>query len=314
MPKNNKTIEQKYQKKTQKEHILDRPDSYIGDVKKQNETLWTFNPESEKMHKKNVEYVPGLLKIFDEILVNAGDNTKEDELCDTIKVSINKEENEISVWNNGRGIDVETHKEHNVLVPEMIFGELLTSTNYDDTEKRVTGGRNGYGAKLANIYSLEFDVETVDKERCKKFKQTFTNNMSEKTKAKVTSLKNPKSGYTKITFKPDLQRFGLTELTDDIVNLMIKRVYDIAATTEKKVKVYYNDNKITVNNFKNYISLFHDESELLFEEVNERWQIGVLYLPDNGYDQISYVNCISTFKGGNHVKYVETDIIKKIEE
>ena len=310
----NKTIEQKYQKKTQKEHILDRPDSYIGDVKKQNEVMWTFNPETEKMHKVQIEYVPGLLKIFDEILVNAGDNTKEDDSCDCIKVNINKQENEITVWNNGRGIDVEFHKEHKVLVPEMIFGELLTSTNYDDSEKRVTGGRNGYGAKLANIYSLEFEVETLDMERGKKFKQTFTNNMDTRTKAKVTSIKNPKSGYTKILFKPDLKRFGLEELTDDIVNLMIKRVYDIAATTDKKIKVYYNDNKININNFKSYISLFYDDVDLMYEDVNERWNIGVLYLPDNGYDQISYVNCISTFKGGNHVKYVESDIIKKIEE
>ena len=314
MPNKSKTIEQKYQKKTQKEHILDRPDSYIGDVKKQTESLWIFNPETNKMHKKSVEYVPGLLKIFDEILVNAGDNTKEDELCDCIKVEISKEDNSISVWNNGRGIDIEHHKEHNVLVPEMIFGELLTSTNYDDTEQRVTGGRNGYGAKLANIYSLEFDVEIVDKERCKKFKQTFSNNMDNKTVAKVTTLKNPKSGYAQITFKPDLARFSLTELTDDIVNLMIKRVYDVAATTEKNVKVFYNGEKIQVNTFKSYINMFYDESDLIYEDVNDRWNVGVLYLPDNGYDQVSYVNCISTFKGGNHVKYVEGDIIKKIED
>ena len=309
-----KTIEQKYQKKTQKEHILDRPDSYIGDVKEQTELLWTYDPENERMIKKVVKYVPGLLKIFDEILVNAGDNTKEDETCDCIKVEINKEENTILVWNNGKGIDIEFHKEHKILVPEMIFGELLTSTNYDDTEKRVTGGRNGYGAKLANIYSLEFNVETVDIVRSKKFRQTFTNNMDEKTKAKVTELKNPKSGYTSISFKPDLKRFGLTELTDDIVNLMIKRVYDISATTDKKVKVFYNNNKINVNCFKSYISLFYDNDNIIYEDVNDRWSVGVIYIPDIGFDQISYVNCISTFKGGNHVKYVETDIVKKVEE
>ena len=309
-----KTIEEKYQKKTPIEHILDRPDSYIGDNKKQNEILWTFNPENNKIEKKSIEYVPGLIKIFDEILVNAGDNTKEDETCDCIKVNISKEDNSISVWNNGKGIDIEMHKTHKILVPEMIFSQLLTSTNYDDSEKRVTGGRNGYGAKLANIYSLEFDVEIVDKERCKKFKQTFTNNMSNKSKAKVTTLKNPKSGYTKITFKPDLERFGLNELTDDIINLMIKRVYDLSATTQKNIKIFYNDVKINFNNFKSYISLFYDEADVIFEEVNDRWQVGILYLPDNGYDQISYVNCISTFKGGNHVKYVESDIVKKIEE
>ena len=206
-----KTIEQKYQKKTQKEHILDRPDSYIGDVKKQTETLWTYDGE-KKMVKKQIEYVPGLLKIFDEILVNAGDNTKEDKTCDIIKITINKEENSISVWNNGKGIDIEMHQEHKILVPELIFGELLTSTNYDDNDERTTGGRNGYGAKLANIYSTEFNVETVDVERGKKFKQTFSENMDKKTKAKVTELKDPKSGYTCITFKPDLKRFGLEEL------------------------------------------------------------------------------------------------------
>jgi len=309
-----KTIEQKYQKKTQKEHILDRPDSYIGDIKEQNDILWTYNPEEKNMTKTSVTYVPGLLKIFDEILVNSGDNTKEDETCDCIKVNINKEENLITVWNNGKGIDIEKHKEHNVLVPELIFGELLTSTNYDDDEERTTGGRNGYGAKLANIYSLEFNVEIVDITRNKKFKQTFTDNMDNKTKAKVSDLKNPKSGYTSISFKPDLKRFGMTELTDDMINLMTKRVYDIAATTDKKVKVFFNDEKININNFKSYISLFYDNDNIIYEDVNDRWSIGVIYIPDNGFDQISYVNCISTFKGGNHVKYVETDIIEKVEE
>jgi DNA topoisomerase-2 len=108
-----------------------------------------------------------------------------------------------------------------------------------------------------------------------------------------------------------LKRFGLTELTDDIVNLMIKRVYDIAATTDKKVKVFYNDEKISISNFKSYILLFYDNDNIIYEDVNDRWSVGVIYMPDNGFDQISYANCISTFKGGNHVKYVETDIYKK---
>ena len=125
------------------------------------------------MVKKKVTYVPGLIKLFDEILVNAGDNTKEDETCNLIKVSIDRDENSISVWNNGKGIDVEIHPKHNMLVPELIFGELLTSTNYDDTEKRVTGGRNGYGAKLVNIYSTEFEVETVDIETFNSFANCF---------------------------------------------------------------------------------------------------------------------------------------------
>ena len=308
------TIEQKYQKKTPIEHILDRPDTYIGNVSPQTDKLWTYNSLEDKMEKRELTYVPGLIKIFDEILVNAGDNVATDKLCDIIKVDINQEDNTISVYNNGSGIDVVHHSEHNMLVPELIFGELLTSTNYDDSTKRITGGRNGYGAKLTNIYSTEFEVETVDISRKKKFRQIFTKNMGEKSKAKVTTLKNPKEGYTKITFKPDLKRFGIETLTDDIVSLMKKRTYDIAATTDSRVKVFINNKKIGITNFRKYISMFYPSDEVIYEEVNNRWQVGVLYLPDNGYDQISYVNCVSTFKGGNHVKYVENSIIKSIEE
>ena len=79
-----------------------------------------------------------------------------------IKVEIDKKKNIISVWNNGKGIPVVIHKEHHIYVPELIFGHLLTSSNYDDTTKKITGGRNGYGAKLANIYSSKFTIETSD--------------------------------------------------------------------------------------------------------------------------------------------------------
>jgi DNA topoisomerase II len=79
-----------------------------------------------------------------------------------LKVNINKKNGEISVMNNGKGIPVQIHKEYNIYVPDLIFGHLLTSSNYNDEEKKVTGGRNGYGAKLANIFSKQFSVETAD--------------------------------------------------------------------------------------------------------------------------------------------------------
>jgi len=130
--KDAKSIEEKYQKKTPIEHILTRPDTYIGEVKCQKETHWVY--QDGTIIKKDIEVPPGLIKIFDEILVNACDHTKTDKTCDTIKVTIDTSNNEISVWNNGRGIDVEIHGEHKIYVPELIFGELLTSTNYDDNE------------------------------------------------------------------------------------------------------------------------------------------------------------------------------------
>lgn len=82
-----------------------------------------------------------------------------------------REENEIAIWNNGRGIPVTKHKEEKMYVPTMIFGHLLTSSNYDDDEKKVVGGRNGYGAKLCNIFSTEFKLRTSSKEYQRAFSQ-----------------------------------------------------------------------------------------------------------------------------------------------
>lgn len=75
------------------------------------------------------------------------------------------------MYNNGHGIPVVMHKDENMFVPTMIFGHLLTSSNYNDEDKKVTGGRNGYGAKLCNIFSTKFTVETASLEYKKNFKQ-----------------------------------------------------------------------------------------------------------------------------------------------
>jgi DNA topoisomerase-2 len=334
-----KTIEQKYQKKSQIEHILLRPDTYVGQITLETDSMWVYDEENNKIIKKDIQYVPGLYKIFDEILVNARDHSCNDDTCDTIKVNIDQLSNTISVWNNGRGIDIAEHSEHKLYVPELLFGELLTSTNYDDTEKRTTGGRNGYGAKLTNVFSKFFSIETIDGDRKLKFYQEYTNNLSQRTPAKITQVKAEKPiTYTKITFQPDLEKFKLKSLSDDIVALMSKRVIDMAGVSNK-VKVYLNDKKIEANNFKKYISLYElnadnnesnsesdsddedindseninkEKQKLLYEECG-RWKIGVQYIPDYNFEQISFVNGICTYKGGSHVDYVVNQIIKKLE-
>ncbi|XP_043692754.1 DNA topoisomerase 2-like [Telopea speciosissima] len=169
MAPSSKTIEEIYTKKNPIEHILLRPDTYVGSIGKRPQNLWVY--ERGEMVYRNVNYVPGLYKIFDEILVNAADNKQRDPSMDSIKVDINVEQNCISVYNNGEGIPIEIHQKEGVYVPELIFGHLLTSSNYDDAIKTTTGGRNGYGAKLTNIYSLEFVIETADGKRKKKYKQ-----------------------------------------------------------------------------------------------------------------------------------------------
>lgn len=120
-----KTLEQKYQKKTPIEHILDRPDTYVDNTKVQEDLMDIFDNDLQRVIRKNIKYVPALYKIFDEIIVNAFDHTKTDPTCDTIKVSIDKDKNEITVFNNGKGIDVEIHPQHKIYVPELILVNFL---------------------------------------------------------------------------------------------------------------------------------------------------------------------------------------------
>ena len=173
-----------YDKKTPREHVLTRPDTYIGSIEKVTEMMDICKPnETDESNysivSQNITYVPGFWKCFDELLVNASDARENDTSCDTIKVTYNKEEKYIKVYNNGdKGIPVEEHPIHKTLVPSMIFGEMLTSSNYDDTKKRTTGGRNGYGAKLANILSCRFEVEVGDSKNEKLFHQVWRENMS----------------------------------------------------------------------------------------------------------------------------------------
>ncbi|XP_061518978.1 DNA topoisomerase 2 [Anopheles gambiae] len=314
-----KSIEKIYQKKSQLEHILLRPDTYIGSVEMVKEPMWIFDKEANKMVQRDITYVPGLYKIFDEILVNAADNKQRDPKMSTIKVEINQETNTISVWNDGHGIPVVMHKEEKMYVPTMIFGHLLTSSNYNDEEEKVTGGRNGYGAKLCNIFSTKFTVETASKQYKKCFKQTWGDNMSKTTEPKI---KEDFFGndYTKITFSPDLSKFKMEKLDDDIVGLLSRRAYDVAAST-RGVSVYLNGTRVPVKNFKDYIDLFLRDTtddvgapvKMCYESVNERWEVAVA-ISERGFQQVSFVNSIATTKGGRHVDYVSDMIVKQLIE
>ena len=313
------TIEEQYQKVTQYEHILKRPDSYIGSIEFQKEKLWVYNSETEKLEFRDVKYVPGLFKIFDEILVNAADNYQNDKSMKYIKVEIDRKNNRIKVKNGGKGIPIEIHKKYKMYVPQLIFGNLLTSSNYNDDVKKVTGGRNGYGAKLTNIYSKTFIVETADESTGKKYYQKFYDNMLKFNEPIIEDYS--KEDFTCITFEPDLPRFGMTELDDDIVALFEKRVFDMAGITPKTVSVYLNGKKLKVKNFEDYIRMYLEASKeedemdppIVYESPHERWEVG-MSLSESQFQQVSFVNAISTTKGGKHVDYCVDKIIKVIME
>lgn len=261
--------------------------------------------------------VPGLFKIFDEIIVNAADNKQRDPSMTTIKVTIDCEANRISVWNDGKGIPVAIHSEHKCYVPELVFGHLLTGSNFDDDEKKTTGGRNGYGAKLTNIFSTEFTVETADSNGGKKLKQTWRDNMSKLAGKPVIQEHTSKKDYTSVSFTPDLARFKMERLDGDILSLLARRAYDVASCatcrTVGALAVYLNGTRVPVKSFEDYIAL-HDglESPVAFEKsVDGRWAVGVAS-SEGAFQQLSFVNSICTTKGGTHVAHIADQVASRL--
>jgi DNA topoisomerase II len=316
MSKKTKTIEETYKKLTQREHVLERPGMYIGSIKKQKEELWVMNSDG-KMEKRAVNYSPGFMKIFDEVLTNATDHSFRDDSVTQIKVDYNKETGEISVWNNGSGIPVIEHKEHNMYVPELIFGHLLSGSNYDDTQQRTGAGTNGIGSKASNIYSKHFVIETVDSENKKKFVQEYSNNMIDKTKPKITS--NSTKSYTKITFIPDYPRFEMNGLEDDAILLINKRVYDCIAVTNPTVSVFLNGEKLKGKGMSDYIKYFFEDEKVISESQEVtigktvfNWEYAIV--PYSEFEQVSFVNGNATTQGGTHVNNIITQILNKYKK
>jgi len=316
-------VDNKYKKHELRSHIYSRPAMYIGTIEPN--TIETFVIDnSNKIIKRQITYIPGLFKIFDEAIVNAIDHsvrTRKDlmdgktDIClvKNIKVLINKATGIIEIFNDGNGIEIVKHSEYNVWIPELIFGELLTSSNYNDDEIKTVGGVNGLGIKLANIFSKEFTIETVDHIRKKLYKQTFKDNLTIKETPEIKSCQ--KKPYTKITFLPDYEKFGLKELSDDIYDLFKRRVYDVSACTDSTVSVYLNDLKIPIKDFEKYADLFLDNKTVqprFYESPNDRWEVIVAVNTTGTHEQMSFVNGINTIRGGKHVEYLTNAITKKL--
>ena len=317
------SLEQKYQKKTDKEHVLDNPGTYTGSMEPTDMDAYVLE-EGKIVHKNLNNIIMGLYKLFDEAIVNCRDHAirqaqalvqnKPDIIPLTyINIEIS-EEGVITFTNDGNGIDVAEHPTHKLWIPEMIFFHLRTGTNYDKKEQRIIGGQNGFGSKLIFIWSEWGKIETVDHIRKLKYVQECSNNLDNKTNPKVT--KCSKKPYTTISFKPDYKRLGISNLSADMISLFRRRIYDIAAVTDKSIRVKYNGTVLPTRHFQQYVELYigkKSESKRIYERFSDRWEYVVCLSPTDEFTQVSFVNGIFTTKGGKHVEYVLNQIIKKIQ-
>jgi len=313
------------QQKTDKQHILDNPDTYIGSVEQIDADMWIMSNDDSKIVEKNISYIPGLFKLFDEGIVNCRDHvvrmktrvdSKSENALPVTHIDISIEsDGTITMVNDGNGIDVA--QKEGIWIPELVFGHLRTSTNYNKDEKKIVGGKNGFGFKLVLIWSTYGKVETVDHIRGLKYIQEYKNNLDEICKPSITKCKN--KPYTKITFRPDYARLGISGPTPDIISLLKKRVYDISAITDKSLKVKYNDTIVPIKNFQQYIDLYigdKNSSVRVYEDsgLEGRWEYAVALTPTNEFVQVSFVNGIHTAKGGKHVEYILNQITRKLVE
>jgi DNA topoisomerase-2 len=317
MAKKNSTS--KYVKLSPIEHILKRPETYVGSTSIEEKEMYVIEDvdlKDVKVVKKTIKYNPAFIKLFDEIIVNASDQairTKDSSVNNKvkiIKVTIDKEK--VTVENDGQSIPVELHPTENIYNAELIFSNLHTGENYDDDEEKTVGGRNGLGSKLVNVFSKKFIVDTCDGK--KKFKQIVKDNMQTIGTPTVKDVEKGSKSYTKITYYPEVSRFGLTEIDEDSISLMIKRCLDVAVYNPK-VRVIVNGKTIPVKSVKDYMQMHLPEGEEFFyEKLDNGWEVGIAKSQTEQFEQVSLVNGINTYRGGTHINYVSLQVSKDVTD
>jgi DNA topoisomerase-2 len=296
-----------YERLTHVEHILKRPDTYVGSLPPETGNYWVRDGNGFTFSELSVS--PGLVKIFDEVLVNAIDqHSLHPKKVNKIEVVTGKDF--VFVRNYGVSIPIKKHETEKgsdgnpIWIPELIFGHLLTSSNYNDEEQRVTGGRNGYGAKLANVFSSKFNIEISDGKKV--YWQNWSDNMSKVHPPDVITPADKLSPYVSITFWPDWKRFGGP---GDFLKLVEKRVWD-AAMWCSKAQVYFNKALLTVPSLEEYAKM-HGFTNVA-KMHTDNWEVVVTHSKSGAFQQVSFVNGIATTKGGSHVDKVVKAIVEEI--
>jgi DNA topoisomerase-2 len=322
-----------YKKLSQREHILQLPDTYIGSRDSHREHRWVWDAASGRMQWTEVTFNPGLFKIFDELIVNALDHVVRQAAAVSAsaaarvsRIVVTVTPTTFNIYNDGEGIPVAVHPEYKVMVPELIFGHLLTSSNYDEGAEKVVGGKNGYGAKLTNIYSREFTIRTFDGKLL--YEQVFRDNMAEIGKPVMKKAAKGTKQFTEICAVPDVARFfgeDATEIPADMLAVLHTRVVDAAAIAAANgCRVFFSNSlaegaaatAVPVTAFEQYVRLFTEEGvPVFYERSGPRWEIAAVLtrhlhadsLPDDRH--ISFVNGIFTRRGGKHVDCVARAVL-----
>lgn len=300
-----------FKKLTDREHIIQRPAMYIGatDFTDSKDFVLSTESNNTRISKQNIRYIPGLIKIINEIIDNSVDVAIKTDFkySDTISVKITN--TFIEVRDNGTGIPV---KEHNgYQLAELAWGHARAGTNFTDDTNRTQIGMNGVGSFATNCFSKKFKGSTDDGTHnyCIEFKDnasSFTDNSKSGNIPKSTG----KTGTT-VKFWPDFDLFGdpgFVEIDDVHMNIIKERLINLSMSFPE-ITFKFNGKKVNVTSFKKYVQMFVEPEiePVIFESDNYKFA----FIPNEEDDfcQFSYVNGLKIPDGGTHVDIIMNNVI-----
>jgi DNA topoisomerase-2 len=328
-----------------RDHMLHRPDMYISTVESEKCEEWVaFNVRNEsgdanqapiqdatkqvselRVERREMLKSTGVLKIFLEILSNALDNMtrskKKGVPTTKIIIYVNAETGETSIYNNGAGFSLTYVEDLEVYKPTLFLSYSKTSTNYNDNKVRTIIGRNGFGAKLTNVYSTSLSIETYNENDKKIFRQRFLNNMGEREEPQFEDISKVRAkllkidydvGFTKITWKPDFKLFKVKGYSADMIDLFRKYACDAAMVSG--IPIIFNGERIRIKSLQDYAKMFIGDNKEMMEFKSKDSE--VILCSSEEFHQISFVNKSNTIRGGVHVdawiKAILTDVAAKL--
>lgn len=290
---------EEFKKKTSREHILERPNMYIGAVNKISNTEYILT--DDRIQNIEISYIPGLVKIINEIIDNSVDIAIKTNFKDCNKIEVNITDTYVEVIDNGPGIPVIKNSE-NEYIPLMCWGYAMSGSNFDNDENRKHIGMNGVGSYCTNVWSKKFTGISDDGKN--RYEITFKDNAS----SYIDTVKKSQKRGVYVKFYPDLERFK-EERIDDVYKDIIKTRLINLNVCFPKIKFIFNKESINIKSFSNYIKMFSDDS-VIYE--NEKYSFAVYHSDNDEFNHYTFVNGLSIKDGGTHVDYIKNYIANGI--
>lgn len=294
---------------TDAEHIRLRVGMYAGSMAKEQLNGMFFGQYSSRM------VIPALLKIIGEIFENSTDEAIRTNFKYGNKIHLDVQNVDeglegiktyVTIKDNGRGIPVEevdTGSGGKMYRPVAAWTKARAGSNFG--ENRETIGANGVGSFLTNVLSTEFVGETSDG---KKKLKMVCNGMGN---VKSVSVSESTEQYTKVTFAPDLDFFGITEIDQDHLDYLKDRLENLSASYPE-ITFYFNSEKIKFKDVKEYAFKYCTTPIVAKDDKNI-----IVFGPSGKQEEFllhSYVNGLWIRNGGTHINFILDKIVESLRE